>query len=173
MMTEIIREQSTIQKTNEITSEQVLSWAIKVEVQRAQKLLTEATIDNKEFNAIKKHEKKKNDRDRKEMHNNCKYCGSTHKPSRCSAYGRSCSRCRRVNHLSGYAEARARQASKDGRRERCKTDKDICHSDKEKEVATEEFDVVRSKVFNSHSIRAVLLAKFKIKLQSRNRYMQI
>ena len=38
MMTEIIRELSVIKKTNEKTSEQVLSWTRRVEEQRAQKL---------------------------------------------------------------------------------------------------------------------------------------
>ena len=55
MTTEILRELTAIKKTNEITSEQVLSWARRVKVKRAQKALIEATKDRKEFNAMKMH----------------------------------------------------------------------------------------------------------------------
>ena len=47
MMTELIRELTTVKKTSKITSEQVLDWARIVKAQRAQKLLIEATKDSK------------------------------------------------------------------------------------------------------------------------------
>ena len=61
-----------IKKTNEIASEEVLSWSRKVKVPRAQKALIQVTNDNKEFNAINMHEQENNARDRKEICNNCK-----------------------------------------------------------------------------------------------------
>ena len=43
-----------MQKTSDITSEQVLSWSKRVKVQRAQKTIVDATKENKEFNMIEK-----------------------------------------------------------------------------------------------------------------------
>ena len=59
MMMEKIRELSTIKETNKVTSEQVLCWTKKVEVQRAQKALLEATKEKecKESDAIKRADK--------------------------------------------------------------------------------------------------------------------
>ena len=43
MMMKIARELTTIKNTNEITSEHVLCWAKRVEVQRAKKAMIEDT----------------------------------------------------------------------------------------------------------------------------------
>ena len=56
MMAEIIRELIAIQKTNEITSEQVLVWLKRVQAQRAQKALTETIKERKEVDDVKMHE---------------------------------------------------------------------------------------------------------------------
>ena len=56
IMTEIIRELTTIEKTNEITSEQILAWTRRVEAQRAQKVLIAVIKENKEFDATKRHD---------------------------------------------------------------------------------------------------------------------
>ena len=47
-------------KTKEITSVHVLTWARRVEAQRAQKVSMEAIKDSKEFDTIKRHEQKNN-----------------------------------------------------------------------------------------------------------------
>ena len=61
MMTEIIKESNKrIKKANEITSEQVLAWARRVEAQRIQEALTDTTKENKGFNAMKNQEQKNN-----------------------------------------------------------------------------------------------------------------
>ena len=54
-MTEIIRDLTVVQEIIEITSEQILWWARRVNAQRANIALTEATKDIKEFDAMKKH----------------------------------------------------------------------------------------------------------------------
>ena len=54
MMTEIIQELTAVKKPSEISSEQVLAWARRLEA------LMEATKDNKEFDAEKKHDQKNN-----------------------------------------------------------------------------------------------------------------
>ena len=46
-----------IKKTNEISSVQVLCWAKRVEVQRAQKAVLEATKETEEFDAIRRTDK--------------------------------------------------------------------------------------------------------------------
>ena len=61
MMMEIIRQLATIKETNKVTSEQLLFWMKRIEMQRVQKALLEATKETKnikEFNAIKKVVKK-------------------------------------------------------------------------------------------------------------------
>ena len=85
MMTEIIRE-LTNKKANEITSEQVLSWARRVETQRVHKALIK-TKGNKDFTTMKKQEQKNNSlnkakEDRTGMYINYKYCGNTHELQR-------------------------------------------------------------------------------------------
>ena len=57
--------------------------------------------------------------------------------------------------------------SKGGRREGCRAVHDICHADRETEVATQEFDTIISKVFNFHSIRSVLGAKLNMRSSCR------
>ena len=54
MMTEIINKLSVIQKTNEITCKQVLSWARRVEAPRGQKVLIEATEGDNEIQCHKR-----------------------------------------------------------------------------------------------------------------------
>ena len=54
MMTEIISKLIAVRKTNEAISKQVLAWARKVEVQKAQEALTEATKDNNDVASWKK-----------------------------------------------------------------------------------------------------------------------
>ena len=45
----------------------------------------------------------------------------------------------------------------------------MCQNNEETKEATHEFDVVRSKFFNFHSIRSFLIAKLKDKKQSKSR----
>ena len=148
MITQIIRELTAIKRTNEITSEQVLFWSRRVQVQRAQKVYMGATKDNKEFNAIKGMSKGTMPETTR-----YKYCRSTHEPRWHPAYDKNWSKCWRVNHFERVCRCQGRQMSKDGRRERCRAVYDIQHEDKETKVAKQDFYVVRLKLFNFHSIR--------------------
>ena len=47
MMTKIIKELTAIQKTDEITSKQVLHWANRVQAQRAQKAIIEVAKETR------------------------------------------------------------------------------------------------------------------------------
>ena len=48
-------ELTAVKKTSEITSDQELAWARRVEVQGLPKALKENTKGNKEFDAVKRH----------------------------------------------------------------------------------------------------------------------
>ena len=69
-------------KKNELTSEQVLAWARRVETHRAWKALIQATKESNGFDAVKKEEKNntldKAKAGRKETHTRYKYSGNTH-----------------------------------------------------------------------------------------------
>ena len=52
VMTKIIMELTAIRKTNEITNEQVLSWARRLLVQRDQTAILDVAKESKQFDAI-------------------------------------------------------------------------------------------------------------------------
>ena len=54
IITEIIKELTTIKKTNEITGDQMLSWTKRVEAQTAQKAILYITKESRESDIIKK-----------------------------------------------------------------------------------------------------------------------
>ena len=54
MMTEIIEELTTIKKTNEITSNLVLSWTNRVKPQTVQKAILYRTKESREFGMLRK-----------------------------------------------------------------------------------------------------------------------
>ena len=59
MMTKIIRELTATKRPNEIASEQVLCLARRVEAQRAQKAILEAT-KGREFNTVNRTDQQRN-----------------------------------------------------------------------------------------------------------------
>ena len=81
-----------IKKRSEITSEEELTWAGMVQVQRAQKVIVEKIKDNIDFNNVKRSEQKNNTFDRPKLIRrdttiNCKYRGNSHVSRRYSVYG--------------------------------------------------------------------------------------
>ena len=58
--------------------------------------------------------------------------------------------------FSGYAEARAGRCQRMTKIYRVHN---LYQDDEDKEVATQEFDMIQSTFFNSHSIRSVIIAK--------------
>ena len=107
IMTEIIKELIATKKINEITGDKLLSCVRTAEAQRAWKTFIEATKDHKEFNAIKEHEQNNNTKDRREKHNNCKYCGSICEPRSCPACGKSFPRCGSMNHFKWVCKSQS------------------------------------------------------------------
>ena len=96
MLGEIIQELSKIHENEEITSRNVLSWAKRVKVQRAQSAIMNGLTEAKEFDKLKLVKKTHKDSPRrptqtktptKQMY---RYCGSSHSPRQCPAYGKRC-----------------------------------------------------------------------------------
>ena len=151
-----------IQKTNEVTNMHVSPLAGRLEAQRAQKALQEET-KKKEFDARKKQEQKNNAFDRTEAGrietcNKCKYHGKIHEPQRCPAYGKSCSRGRKLSHFEQVHKGLSRQLPRYDTR--CRVADDMPQDNDNKEVATQEFDAVWSKISNFQNIRSVINCNF-------------
>ena len=93
----------------------------------------------------------------------CKYCGTVHEPRRCLAYGRSCTSCGQANDFEQVYKSSTTWVPRDMSRERHRTDHKTYQANEEKEVSARYFDVVRSKTFNLHSIRSVIIVRLKTK----------
>ena len=81
MMTEIIRELATIEKTNESTRNQVVSSAKGVGAQKAQKTTLDATKESREFDMVMEVTYNGDNRRDLQRHKNkpqqkCKYCSA-------------------------------------------------------------------------------------------------
>ena len=97
------KELTTVQKTSEITNEQVLSWAKRIKAQRAQKEILTKIQEDKPLDIIR-HTKPLNEN--MNMGNSwsvtkrrCQYCDIAHKPRRCQAFGSKCIGCRKNTHF--------------------------------------------------------------------------
>ena len=87
MLAEIIRELIKAKESANITNEQVLGWAKRVEAQRAQSAITDSLIETKEFDKIKivkgglKYDGRNVQTSTKApMEKSCNYCSSSHPP---------------------------------------------------------------------------------------------
>ena len=87
LRTKIINEIKDKSKTDIVTSKQVLVLAKKGEANMMQRRGAEQ-IDAETMRT-----------------STCKYCGSSHTPMRCPAYGMTCGKCSQVNHFSAVCRA--------------------------------------------------------------------
>ena len=87
LRTKIINEIKDKSKTDIVTSKQVLVLAKQEEANMIQRRGAEE-IDAKTMRT-----------------STCKYCGSSHTPRRCPAYGETCGKCSQVNHFSAVCRA--------------------------------------------------------------------
>ena len=82
MLGEIIQELTKVKENGIIMSENVLAWAIRVEVQRAQSAVINSLTEAKEFDKIKVLKNAHKDNPRRHMltkmpmKQTCRYCGS-------------------------------------------------------------------------------------------------
>ena len=108
MLEEIIKEMTTAKNDDHITSEGVLAWAKRVEVQRAQAAALSTIIESRQFDKIKVKES----RTKIPMHQSsttqqpCRYCGGTHPPRQCPAYSKMCIECNKIGHFLRVCQSR-------------------------------------------------------------------
>ena len=166
-----------MEKTNNLTSRQALSWARSMEGQRSQKVILHATKENNEFNAIKKadqnnkyHHITKKYRIRPQW--NCKYCGSICKHGRCPLFGRVPQDVAVQTTLKMFAETPT-SLSQEKQTELCRTVHERWQYNEETEVPMRNFNAVRSNIFKFHSKRAVIVTKFKMKSCQKQCYANI
>ena len=104
MLDKIIRELTSRNSNMQTTSEDVLVWAKRVEAQRVQASLLNDITETKAFNKVNKETESKNAQGR-EVHiathqrQPCRYCGGSHIPRQCLAYGKTCAACGKMEHF--------------------------------------------------------------------------
>ena len=112
MQGKIIKELTKICEKEEITGENVLSWAKRVKVQRVQSTIMNSLIEVKEFDKLKVVKSTCNGSPRRYMQTKmptkqtCRYCGSSHSQRQCPAYGKSCTDCSKIGHFRAVCRCR-------------------------------------------------------------------
>ena len=104
ILAEIMTELTKAEESTDVTSEQVLVWAKKVGVQRAQSTIITCLSKTKEFEKIKtikmgqRHNLRKLQTCAKTpIKQSCGYCGDSYPPKQCLAYGKKCVECGKVS----------------------------------------------------------------------------
>ena len=104
MLYEIIRELTSRNSNVQTTSKDVLAWAKRVKAHRVQASMLNDITETKAFDKVKKEAESKNTKGR-EMHIAthqrwpCRYCGGSHAPRQCLAYGKTCAACSKMGHF--------------------------------------------------------------------------
>ena len=95
----------TAKSNEQITSGNVLPWVKRVEAQRDQAAVMSAIIETKEFDKIKVSRPMQTSSPITPTQHNtpsqsaCRYCGGTHPPRQCPAYGKMCMEWSKVGHF--------------------------------------------------------------------------
>ena len=104
MLDEVVRELMAKNSSKQMNSEDVLLWPRQIKAQRAQTAMLSNLTEAQKFDKVKLVQKSKN---RQEIETTCqafhkhpcKYCGGSHAPRQCPAYGKSCASCRKMGHF--------------------------------------------------------------------------
>ena len=104
MLDEIIRELTSKINSEQMTSKDVLTWAKRVKVQRAQASILIDITKTKTFDKIKNAPQGKNTWVREpntatHQRRPCRYCEGGHTPRQCPAYGKMCTACSKTGHF--------------------------------------------------------------------------
>ena len=106
MIPEIQRDLIKTEENKIMTSKQVLAWAKRDEVQRAQSEIIDSLSETKDFDRIKTVRSEHRQMVRKlctpakmPVKQNCSYCGSTHPCRQNPAYGKKCAVYSKMNHF--------------------------------------------------------------------------
>ena len=112
MLEEIIKELTTAKNDDCITSGGVLAWAKRVEVWRAQAAVLNTITESRQFDRIKVSRKVMESKTKVLMHQSstpwdpCRYCGGTHPPRPCPAYGKTYMECNKIGHFHRSRKSR-------------------------------------------------------------------
>ena len=111
MLDEVIRELTAKNSSGQTTSEDVLLWARRIKVQRAQAAILSNITEAQNFDKVKLVQKPKNRQEIETTHQTyhkqpCKYCGGSHAPRQCPAYGNSCAICGKMGHFKKVCRSR-------------------------------------------------------------------
>ena len=107
MMAEITKELTAMKNMSKVTIKYALAWAKWIEAQRSQKAMLYSLTDNKEFDTVSRTKYRTEPDDYVERHmstqqkentQHCRYFEIIHQPVQCSAYGKTCSNCFKLNH---------------------------------------------------------------------------
>ena len=104
MLEDIIKELTATNEDEQITSEDMLAWAKRVEVQRAQATVLSTIIDLRQFNKMNIVKKAKEDNTRcppgpTKQQCPCRNCGGLHVLRQCLACGKMCTGCGKTGHF--------------------------------------------------------------------------
>ena len=111
MLDEVIRELTAKNNNEQTASKDVLVWARRIEAQRAQAAILSDITKSQKFDKVKMAQKPKN---RQDMETTCqpyykwpcKYCGGSHAPRQCPAYGKTCASCGKMGHFKKVCRSR-------------------------------------------------------------------
>ena len=122
---QINRELMAIRNASKITSKQVLVWAKQEEAQRTHAV--ETNLPEKQISHISP----------------CRYCGSSHPPQICPAYGNKCGERVKMNHISAV----------------CRSSRQAVH--KLEEFEESQIDMVSTILIHSNAKSSDIIAKLK------------
>ena len=104
MLDKIIRDLTSRTGNVQMTSEDVLAWAKRVEAQRVQASVLNDITETRAFDKVKKGTEPKHTWGREvqvAIHQRwpCRYCGGSHTPRQCPAYGKMCAACSKIRNF--------------------------------------------------------------------------
>ena len=104
MLDEIVRELMAKNNSEQTNSEDILLWARHIEAQRAQVAILIDITEVQKFDKVKLVQKPKGRQEAETTRHiyqrcPCKYCGGSHAPRQCPAYGKACTGCGKISHF--------------------------------------------------------------------------
>ena len=111
MLDEVIRELTAKNNREQTTSKDMLVWARRIEAQWAQAAILSDITESQKFDKVKMVQKTKARQDIEttcQAHHKwpCKYCGGSHAPRQCPAYGKMCASCGQIGHFKKVCRSR-------------------------------------------------------------------
>ena len=104
MLDEIVRELMAKNNSKQINREDILLSARQIEAQRAQAAILNNITEVQKFDKVKLVKKPKGRQEAETTGHTyqrcpCKYCGGSHTPRQCPAYGKICTICGKISHF--------------------------------------------------------------------------